>query len=119
MMVLAEKTIEGSNKISPRPLKTQHMADYTLNIIYESKNGGSLFSKENLIEIEQLENEITQWEIWNRICLAQSALDSSCSDMSFLSPINFLKKAFRVSSVKSLQQFQIDTWLKQIMNTPS
>jgi hypothetical protein len=59
-------------------------------ILYETKIGGNLLLKQNILKIYEIENNIKDLEQWPNVCLASSVDDTTCSTKSWISPLLFL-----------------------------
>lgn len=76
-------------------------------ILYKAENDKNLLEKANLVEIEQLESEITSMQEWNDVCWAKSVDDKSCNDKAVVSGISFLK-AMGITDLKKTSQEDIN-----------
>ena len=69
-------------------------------------------TKENLVQIEELEDSIRNSAKWQATCYATGVEDTTCSDASFSSPLVFLSLQGEAGKVADLTQDQIDAYWK-------
>jgi len=91
MVVAEEFILDGGGGDEDKPLRLTQVQDWNPLILYRARDGGNLISKDRLIKVRDMETKMKENENWEKVCLAESILDTGCSQTkSFTSVLNFM-----------------------------